>query len=170
MLAALSRAGVQLAEPKYLEAAARTFALVKKEFVTTATGDLRRVRGSTSAGTPADYAALALGCREFSHTAKKSHDADVLATQLLARANQLFLDAADGRYFAQPVELPVGIFARAPAAVDLLSAEALALEAGVSADIAKSLIAGITATLENAPTPAGDTLLALALAQPAPAK
>ena len=170
MLAALSRAGVQLAEPKYLEAAARTFALVKKEFVTTATGDLRRVRGSTSAGTPADYAALALGCREFSHTAKKSHDADVLATQLLARANQLFLDAADGRYFAQPVELPVGIFARAPAAVDLLSAEALALEAGVSADIAKSLIAGLTATLENAPTPAGDTLLALALAQPAPAK
>jgi len=38
---------------------------------------------------PADYAALALGCREFARAAHRD-EADALATQLLVRANQLF--------------------------------------------------------------------------------
>ena len=164
MLAALSRAGAQLAEPSYLDAAKLLLATVKKDFITTATGDVRRVRGSAAAGAPADYAALALGCREYSQAAKHK-ESDALATQLLVRASQLFLDAASGRYYAAPAELPVGIFTRAPAAVDTLSAEALALQAGTSADTAKTLTAGLVATLENAPTAPGDVLLALAATQ-----
>ena len=170
MLAALSRAGAQLAEPRYLKAAAQVFATVKKEFVTTSAGDLRRVRGSASAGAPADYAALALGCREYSRAAKNK-PADALATQLLVRMNQLFFDATGGRYFAAPAELPAGIFVRAPAAMDVPSAEALALQAGVPADTAKALESGLVAMADNAAANApGDVLLALALAQPAPAR
>lgn len=171
MLAALSRAGAQLAEPKYLDAAKLLFATVKKEFIITSTSvsDVRRVRGSNSAGSPADYAALALGFREYSRTAKNK-EADALALQLLARANQLFLDAASGRYYAAPAELPVGIFTRAPAAVDTLSAEALVLQAGAPADTTKTLTAGLVAALENAPTAPGDVLLALASTQAVAAK
>jgi len=167
MLAALSRADAQLRDAKYLEAANHLYAYVQKELVTPV-GDLRHLKGGTSAATPADYSALALGCREFSRTAKKNHEADAFATKLLSRANQLFLEPASGRYYATPAELPLGIFTRAPAAVDVLSAEALALQAGLPPDTAKALAAGLIATLENAPAAPGDILLALA--QPAPAK
>ena len=61
----------------------------------------------------------------------------------------------------------MGIFTRAPAAVDILSAEALALQAGTPADTTKALTAGLVLTLENTPTAPGDVLLALALTQPA---
>ena len=170
MLAALSRAGAQLAEPRYLKAAAQLFTAAKKNYVTSAAGDLRRVPGSASAGTPADYAALALGCREYSQAAKNKEAAG-LSAQLLARTGQLFYDAAGGRYYSAPAELPAGVFARAPAAVDALAAEALALEAGVPADTAKALAAGMVVMADNATAnPSGDILLALALAQPAPAK
>jgi len=168
MLAALSRADAQLEGAKYLEAANRLYAFVQKELVTP-TGALRRMKGSTSAAAPADYAALALGCREYSRSAKNK-DADTLATQLLARANPLFYDATSGHYYAVPAELPVGIFTRAPAAVDTLSAESLALQAGAPADTAKALTAGLVATLENTPTAPGDVLLALALTQPVAAR
>lgn len=166
MLAALSRAGTQLSEPQYLEAAKSLFAVIKKEFIISTVGDVRRVRGNTTAGAPTDYAALALGSREYSQVTK-SKDADALANQLLARTNQLFLETATGRYYAAPAESPVGIFTRAPAAVDTLSAEAVALQAGAPADTAKALTAGLVGTLENAPTAPGDALLALASAQPA---
>lgn len=169
MLAALSRAGVQLAEPKYLDAAKLLFATVKKEFITSATGDVRRLRGSASAGTPVDYAALALGCREYGQ-ATKNNEADTLAAQLLARVDQLYVDSASGHYYSSPAELPIGLFTRAPAAVDTLSAEAIALQAGVPADVAKALQASLVASLESTPTAPGDGLLALVLAQPTPAK
>lgn len=169
MLAALSRAGAQLAEPKYSDAAKRLFAVVKKEFVTSTAGDIRRVRGSASGGAPADYAALALGCREYGRVAKNK-DADALATQLLARAEQLYLEITSGRTYAAPADLPVGIFTRAPAAVDTLSAEALTLQAGAPADTTKALTAGLVMTLENAPTAPGDVLLSLASTQLVAAK
>lgn len=164
LLAALSRAGTQLAEPRYLEAAARTLATIKKEFLAD-TGDVRRLRGSPAPGAPADYAALALGCREYGRAAKQA-DADALATQLLARAGQLFFEASSGRYYSAPAEMPLGIFTRAPAAVDALSAEALALQAVVPTETGKAMAAGLVAPMEYVPAAPGDVLLALALSQP----
>jgi len=160
MLAALSRAGAQLADPRFLNAAAQSFALLQKELLASPEGDVRRMRGSDAPGGPADYAALALGCREFARTGKHP-EAEVLATRLLARATTLFYDAAHGRFLAAPATLPPGLFVRAPAAGDPPSAEALALLAGAPGDQAAALAKSLAAAIDGGiPTP-GDVLLAL---------
>ncbi len=162
LLAALSRAGTQLNEPRYLTAAGHLFDAVKKEFVLSPDGDLRRLRGSVAPAAPSDYAALALGCREFARAAKRP-DADALATKLLAKAGSQFFEATSGRYYATPATLPAGISARPPAGNDVPVAESLALMAGVTAEQAKAITAALSATLDdpNAPTASGDILLAL---------
>ena len=159
MLAALARAGVQLKEPAYLAAAARTFDAVSKQLVVSADGDVRRLRGSAAPGAPADYAALALGCREFAKAARRP-DAEALANRLLARAGSMFFDPAQGTYLASPAVLPVGEFVRAPAAGDPPGADALALMAGAPPEQAASLTKALAASL-NADTVPGDVLLAL---------
>ena len=116
ILAALARAGAQLNEPRYLTAAAHTFDVVSKQLIVSADGDVRRLFGSNTPGSPADYAALAIGCREFAKATKRA-EAETLADRLLARAGSVFFDPAQGTYLASPATLPVGIFVRAPAAV-----------------------------------------------------
>jgi len=163
LLAALARAGSALAEPRYLKAAEQLLDAVKKQFLAGKDGELRHLRGSAAPAGPADYAALALGCREFARAAHHK-EADALATQLLATAASRFLDPVGGRYFATPAALPAGIFVRPLAQGDVPSAESLALMAGVAPDQAKAIVAGLLPALEDANTPAaGDTLLALAL-------
>jgi uncharacterized protein YyaL (SSP411 family) len=161
LLAALSRAGAQLNEPRYLTAGGYLLDAVKKEFLLTKDGDLRRLRGSAAPASPADYAALAYGCREFARAAK-SADADALATQLLAKAGSQFFAPASGRYYATPATLPAGIAARPPAGNDAPIAESLALLAGVPPEQAKAITAALVAMLDDPNTPApGDVLLAL---------
>ena len=160
MLAALSRAAVQLHEPAYLAAAVRTLAAVQTQLIVSADGEVRRLHGSTAPAAPADYAALALGCREFSQAAKKA-DADVLATRLLALAGSRYFDAAQGGYFASPTPLPIGLFVRAPATVDPLAAESLVLMAGAPPEQAAIMRKSLAALLTEGVPTAGDVLLAL---------
>ena len=160
ILAELARAGAQLDDQAYLAAAARAFAAIKSQFVISADGDLRRLRDAAAPAGPGDYAALALGCREFAAAAKNT-DADALADRLLARANSLFFDAGRGRYLAAPAALPAGLFVRAPAAGDPLAAESLALLAGAPADQAAAIKRALADQLTEGATPAGDLLLAL---------
>lgn len=161
LLAALSRAGAH--ESRYLDAAARVYAAMNKEFVLSPEGDLRHQRGSGIAAAPVDYAALALGCREFARAAHRP-EAEALAARLLARAGQLYFAAGSGRYYATPVELPVGFFARPPAVGDAPAAEALAILAGAPKEQAQAMAAALAASVEEAGAPApGDVLLALAL-------
>jgi uncharacterized protein YyaL (SSP411 family) len=163
LLAALARAGGPAGETRWLDAATRTFEAIRKTFVLSSDGDLRRLSGSPLPAGPADYAAVAFGCREFACAAHRA-DADALATQLLARANQLFFDVASGRYCATPAKLPPGIFTRPLAMGDVPSAESLALLAGVPPKEAQAAAAALSALLDDANTPApGDVLLALAL-------
>jgi len=160
LLAALSRAGAQLDEPRYLAAATRLLAAVKKEFLTKE-GDLRHLRGVPAAGTPVDYTAVALGCRTYARSVH-TPDADALATRLLARAGELYFDASAGRYFAVPPTLPAGIFVRAPALDEAPHAETLALQAGAPAEQDHALKAALIAQLgETTNLPGGDTLLSL---------
>ena len=159
LLAALARAG----EPSYLEAAGRLFAAVQKQFLTSADGGLRHQAGSLVPGVPADYAAIAFGCRQYARAAHRP-DADALAVRLLAKAGTGFLDRTSGRYCAVSASLPVGIFARPPATADAPGAESLALLAGAPADQARLLTGGLWTGLEEMPAAApGDVLLALSV-------
>jgi uncharacterized protein YyaL (SSP411 family) len=160
MLAALARAGAQFNDPGYLAAAARTFAVISKQFVVSGDGDVRRLRVSEAPGAPVDYAALALGCRAFAKAARRV-DAEALADRLLARVGRVFFDPAQGAYFASPVNLPVGLFVRVPADDGPPGAEALALMAGVPPEQAAALTKTLAAQLPENDTAAGDVLLAL---------
>ncbi len=163
LLAALARTGAQSGDARYLDAAARLYAAVQKEFVLSPKGDLRHQRGSGVAAGPADYAALALGCREFARAAHRPA-ADALATRLLERAGQVFFAARGGRYYATSAELPAGIFARPLAGGEAPTAEPLAILAGVPKEQAQAMAAALSASLEEMAAPApGDILLALAL-------
>ena len=165
ILAALSRAAAQLNDPGYLAAAARTFAAVQTQLVASAEGDLRRLRDSAAPAAPADYAALAYGCREFAKAAKNA-DADALADRLLKRAGSMFFDAAQGIYFAAPATLPTGVFVRAPAPADPLRAEPLALMAGVPSDQGAAMRKALAVQLNDPSAVPGDVLLALSTVRP----
>jgi uncharacterized protein YyaL (SSP411 family) len=164
LIAALARGGAQLGEPRYLAAATRTLEAVKKEFLLPSDPGLRRLRDSSFAAAPADYAALALGARELAHASGQA-EAGELAGRLLTQMNARFFDAARGGYDATPAQLPVGIAARPPAQGDAPSAAPLALRAGVASGPAKALAAALEATVEtDGPPASGDVLLALAVA------
>jgi uncharacterized protein len=163
LLAALARIGAQPGESRYLDAAARVFAAVKKQLVLSPEGALRRLAGSNAPAAPADYAALALGCREYARAAPRS-EAGALATVLLARAGAVFFDAKSGRYYATPAALSAGFFGRPPAGGEAPAAESLAILAGAPREQAQAMAAALSASLEDAAAPApGDALLALAL-------
>ena len=163
LLAALSRAGAQLDEPRYRAAAARLFATIKKEFQITPAGDLRRLVTTAIPAAPADYAAVALGCREFARAAHQP-EAEALADRLLAIAGSRLLDPIAGRYYATTAALSPGIFLRPLASGDMPSPESLALQAGVPPEQALVIASSLSALLSEAgDTPPGDVLLALAL-------
>lgn len=163
LLAALSRAGVQPGGKPYLDAATRTFEALKKQFRLGADGEPRRFAASDNPAYPTDYAALALGCREYARAARRP-EAEALAVKLLERAGQIFYDARSGAYQAVPTELPAGFYTRPPAWGDAPSAESLAIQAGAPLEQARPLAAGLSATLDDSGTPpSGDALLALAL-------
>jgi uncharacterized protein YyaL (SSP411 family) len=118
--------------------------------------DLMRPVGTTRAvagDAATDYAALALALRTCGDAAG--------ATQLIAHADATFLDRKTGRYMATPAELPAGIAFRAPALAEPLSAEVLALLAGVDAKTAKLLRLSLLSTIEYDELPPGEVLLAL---------
>lgn len=161
LLAALSRAGSQLDEARYAAAAAKLFSDVQKSFVTA--GGLRRMAKSEADASPTDRAALALGCREFGQR-QKNTAAGELAVTLLAQARDDFLDQTGGRFYAAPAALPAGVFCRAPALSEGLSAESLALLAGLENNGA--MVAALVATLETNPAAPGDVLLALFSTKP----
>jgi uncharacterized protein YyaL (SSP411 family) len=160
MLAALARAGEVLDEPRYRAAAAHTFAVIQREFLLTPAGDLRRFRGSALPAAPEDYAAVALGCREFARTAHHK-EALALADTLLARATSLYLPGGGGHFYAVPTALPEGIWERPLADGDPLSAESLALLAGLPPAQARPIVSALSGALETDDKPAGDGLLAL---------
>lgn len=161
LLFALCRAGTQLGEPRYIEAARRTLAAVRAAFLAPADGSLLRFRGSSTPAAPEDYAALALGCRQYA-AAAGDRGAAALADRLLQRLDRTFLDPASGRYFACASPVPAGLFMRPLAAGDPPSAESLAVAAGSPSaqTLATALSDGLEDTAAQAP---GDELLAISM-------
>jgi uncharacterized protein YyaL (SSP411 family) len=129
MLSALARAGAQFGEPRYIQAAKRTLESVRRTFLNSADGTLRRLSGSPYPAGPEDYAALAAGCRDFANAA---HDpeAAALSRRLLATLDRLYYDPIASSYYAAPAALGPGLFARPVASEDPPSAASLALIAG----------------------------------------
>ncbi|HEY4301418.1 MAG TPA: DUF255 domain-containing protein [Candidatus Didemnitutus sp.] len=158
-LAAFSRAAGELPEPRFAAAAAKLYAALRRDYLTGAS-DLRHLAAPSVAGGPADYAAVAFGCRAFAHLGKHP-EAAALADRLVARADALFLDGAHGRYLATAASLAPGIFVRAPATGDVPSAECLAVMAGLPADTKAGVVRTLAASLEAGTAPPGDALLAL---------
>jgi len=163
ILAALARAGAQLGDTRYADAAARTLGAVKKAFILNPDGDLRRLAGSALPAGPDDYAALAFGCREVARAARDK-GADALAARLLDRLDKLFYDSNGRRYFGAPPEPKAGVFVRPYASGDPPGAEALVLMDGGPRERAREIAGGLLDALDEANVQApGDELLALAL-------
>jgi uncharacterized protein YyaL (SSP411 family) len=161
MLSALSRAGEQLRSPAYVDAARRTLRIVRAGFLVSPDGTLRRLMGSSLPASAGDYAALALGCRDYARAANDGA-ARELSTRLLAQLDSRYLDPASGAYFGAPSPPGPGFFMRPPGAEDPPSAESLAVAAG--GPHAQAVAAGLSASLEESSAQApGDQLLALAL-------
>ncbi len=161
MLSALSRAGAQLGSTVYMSAARDTLAAVRKAFLVSPDGTLRRFAGSELPADAGDYAALALGCRDYAHAANDKA-ASTLADKLLNQLDARFYDKASGAYFGAPLPPGQGFFIRPLPADDPPSAESLAMPAG--APHVKALAAALSESLEESSAQApGDQLLALAL-------
>jgi uncharacterized protein YyaL (SSP411 family) len=171
MLAALARAGAQLGDSRYVEAAGRTLGAVRKAFILSADGGLRRLPGSDLPAGANDYAAVAFGCSEFARAANDK-GAGALAERMLARLDNEFFDPGSRRYFGAPPGPTAGIFVRPFASGDPPGAEILALLAGEPRERARDIAAGLLDSLDDANVQApGDQLLALALfAEGEPAK
>jgi uncharacterized protein YyaL (SSP411 family) len=163
MLGALARAGAQLGESRYTEAAERTMVAVKKAFILSSDGDLRRFSGSALPAGAGDYAAVAFGCSELARAANDK-GAGALAARLLARLDKEFYDPGSRRYFGAPPGPAPGIFVRPFASGDPPGAEVLALLAGEPRERARDIAAGLLDSLDDANVQApGDQLLAIAL-------
>ncbi len=160
LLTALARAGEQLDEPRYREAARKLHTFIQKE-LSLSSGALRRWAGSSAPASPFDYAAVALGCREWARVARETEPA-ATADRLLAHLTQTYLDLEHGRFYASPATLRPGVFLRAPALGEALAAESLALLAGIADEAASALRRGQTALLADDSQPvAGDVILSL---------
>ncbi len=167
LIDALARAGSQLGEPRYLDAARRIAHAVEDAFILK-DGSVRRFAGSNLPAAPEDYAALALG---FHDLAKATGDrrAGSQGGALLRRLDSLFYDPAGGRYFACDATGAAALFARPHAAGESPSAECLAVVA--RAEHAPAIASALSLSLQEASAQApGDQLLALGAyaANPAP--
>ncbi len=160
ILSALARAGAQLGEPRYAEAARRTFAAVRADLLMSPDGRLRRMAGTALPAAADDYAALALGCADYAQAAKNA-DAAALSTLLLSRLDALFYDPAGGTYFGSTKPPGPGLFMRPYAGDEPPAAVSLALLAG--APRAGAVAAALSGSLDESNVQApGDQLLALA--------
>jgi uncharacterized protein YyaL (SSP411 family) len=163
MLAALARAGEQLGDSRYLAAARRTLGAVRATFLRSPDGGLCHLPGSEAPAAAQDYAALALGCREFARAAGDK-GAEELAARLLARLDRDFYDPAGRRYLGAPPGPAPGMFVRPPASGDPPGPEALALLTGAPGERAGDIAAGLLDSLDEESVQApGDELLALAV-------
>jgi hypothetical protein len=95
----------------------------------------------------------------------RSGDERLMAEKILATTSERFFDPTSGRYMATPAKLPAGIAFRAPAVADPLSAEVLALLAGVDGKTAKLLRLSLLNAIEYDELPPGEVLLALSRSQ-----
>lgn len=161
MLSALSRAGAQFGEPRYVAAARQALEAVRKDFLLSADGSLRHLCGSAAPAAPGDYAGLALGCRDFAR-ASGDKGADELADRLLAQLDRLYYDPVSSRYFAAPPTPAPGFFSRPFEAGDQPDAESLGLAAGAQHGMAIAAALSDSLADTNAPAP-GDELLGLAI-------
>jgi hypothetical protein len=161
MLSALARAGSQLGDPRYIAAARKAMDAVQRDFLASPDGALLRFKGSTLPADAEDYAALALGCRDYARAANDK-GALGLSDRLLTQLDARFLDPASGFYFAAPNPPGPGFFIRPFGAEDPPSPESLAVAAGSlhAKNVAAALSEGLEESSAQAP---GDQLLALAL-------
>jgi hypothetical protein len=159
LINALARAGVQLNEPRYLDSARRILDAVRKNFLVSQDGTLRRLAGSDLPADADDYAALALGCRGLARAANDSAAAE-LSSRFLTQLDSRFYDTASHTYFFAPKPPGPGFFIRPFAAGDPPAVETLALLAASpnSKPIAEALLQSLD---ESSPQAPGDQLLAL---------
>ena len=108
ILLALARAGRELEESRYTEAARTTAAFIERSLLQPE-HTLNRLLGSPAPAGPEDYAAAALGFR-----ALETAEGRALADRLLRRADQLFLHPATGALYTTAASLPRGIWLRLP--------------------------------------------------------
>lgn len=161
MINALARAGVQLGEPRYIEAARRILEAVKRDFMAGPDGTLRRFAGSATPADADDYAALALGCRGLSKAANDG-PAMELSAKFLQQLDSRFYDGKSSAYFGAPASPGPGFFIRPSTAGDPPSVESLALlsRSANSPAIASAMLQLLDDSSAQAP---GDQLLALAI-------
>ncbi len=158
ILLALARAGRELKEPRFTEAAQATASFIKTTFGDPKSG-LRRLAGSIAPAGPEDYAAIALGLRALSGDESE-------AEPWLREADARFLDSNDGILYTTTAELPRGLWLRLPTPAstpgDSIAPAPLRLIAG---DPFPEQLAALIATQHrDASLPAsGDVLLALRL-------
>ena len=162
LLAALSRAGQVLGDSRYLDAARALGRTARLRFLTPS-GDVTHFVDGAGTASPADYVSLAFGLRSLANAAGES-GAGSTADRLLARCDQLFLDAPHGIYLACPPAVPQGIFSRAPAVLlsdNVPSPESVAVLAGPASATAGALERGLLQRLAVSGAATGDELLAL---------
>jgi hypothetical protein len=162
LLAALSRAGRVLGDARYTEGARKLGESLPLRFLSQA-GDASHFANGSGTASPIDYVALALGYRELARSSDEP-GAGAMADRLLARCDELFLDARQGAYLASPPVVPAGVFARAPASVlsdNFPAPESVALLAGPSKATSDALERGIMQRLTVSGSATGDELLAL---------
>ena len=161
LINALARAGVQMHEPRYLDAARRLLGIVRKDLMVSQDGTLRRLVGSSAPAYADDYAALALACRGLMLAANDKASGD-LSSLFLAQLDARFYDGASGAYFGAPSPAGPGFFMRPASAGDPPSVETLSVLARSpnSGAIAAALLQSLEDSSPQAP---GDQLLALAL-------
>ena len=159
MINALARAGLQLNEPRYLEAAHRILDAVTRDFVVSPDGALRRFKGSETPAYADDYAALALGCRGLARAAKDDKAME-LSGKFLQQLDSRFYDASSSSYFGAGASPGPGFFVRPFTAGDPPSVESLALLAHSqnSKQVASTLLQFLEDSSAQAP---GDQLLAM---------
>jgi uncharacterized protein YyaL (SSP411 family) len=161
LLSAFSRAAEHFKDAAYLTAARGTLADARKHFLVSPAGELRRLRDTDLPAAAGDYAAMALGCRDYAHAAN-SRAAGALADRLLAQLDARFYDPATCTYYGAPTPPGAGFFIRPFPADDPPTAESLALTAG--APHVKAVAAALSQSLEESSAQApGDQLLSLAL-------
>ncbi|HVU23639.1 MAG TPA: DUF255 domain-containing protein [Opitutus sp.] len=169
ILAALARAGTQLHDARFADAAAAELAFIRTHLLS-ADGALRRLPDQDFAAAPSDYVYVLQGLWSLRDEVA---DAD-LAAALQKHLNDTLLDG--GRYFAYAPSDDPGIWARVHASADsvlhLPSPEAAMLAASsthpLPADTAAAIAAHLYTELnDSAGTPQGGTLLALESFAPA---
>lgn len=160
LLAALSRAAIELQEPSWLETADQVYTELTTQFASADGNRLLRLRGSSFAATPADLASIALGCREYSK-ARRHPESGLFADRLLKHLVAQHLDRANGHFWATPSGADPRLFIRPRAIVDQPSAESLALLAGLSGDEEGMVRRRLAATVLSGDPVRGDTLLPL---------